>query len=61
MMAGAAIELLPSPCALCAAPLGPADGRRLCAGCSQSIERVLRRVDPKLAAEMRRHYRLEVD
>jgi hypothetical protein len=61
MMGGVAIELLILRfCALCAAPLGPGDGRRLCGGCRESAERVLRPAeDPKFAAEMRRHYGLE--
>ena len=59
MMGGAALVHVPSACALCAAPLGAGDSRQLCGGCRKSAERALRRADPQVAAELRRHYGLE--
>ena len=62
MMAGAAIEnAAPRACALCAAPLGTGDGRRVCAGCGAAAERALRRVDPAFATALRQFYGLEDD
>lgn len=62
MMAGALIEMAtPRFCALCTAPLGTGDGRRVCAGCGAAAERALRRVDPAFGTALRQFYGLEED